>query len=483
MDRINNNPYRILGVFSNATLKEITANKTKLARYASVGKSVSFDADMDGILPPPTRTSESVEKAFADLSLAQDKLKHALFWFVKDNAIDEMALGHLNIGNSDKAEELFEKRESWSSLHNSGVLALIKEDYGNAISCLSKVIHNSEYRIALVNAVCGDTYQIEESDLARIFVDSMKTIKPASELYNLFSANGYDASDADYLKGSIIEEPKEKLQSEISKASAEKEDGVAIYEAGVALQRNALPLLEQLEELLGKESMEYKLLVDKYAKALLQCCIDSFNTLQNKIEDGGAEQFKEYAPKVKNLLETIDTTKVSDVVKGRIETNMKTISEVVDDLDNYIQSNSNLCYYCGKEKADPSSQYMKTMYYVTGRYTSGNKRHVSYKSAQVGIERCKKCEKIHGKKNTVASVVFVLTILGSMLLIGFSNHSFWAGLLLGWMPGGLLILVLNPLLDGIFRLLFHTRMDERVRYHPYIKKMRKEGWQLNEPSA
>lgn len=483
MEYIVNNPYRILGVFSNASLKDITANKTKLARYASVGKSVSFDADLNSILPPPKRTEASVEKAFADLSLPQDELKYALFWFVKDTNFDEIALGHLNAGNSDKAEELFEKRENWSGLHNAGVLALIKGDDGKAISCLTKVIHISEYRLALVNAVCGDTYQIEESELARMFVDSMRAIKPASELYTLFCANGYDASDANYLKDSMTEEPKEKLYAEISKATAEKEDGVAMYKAGATLQRNALPLLEQLEGLLGKDSMEYKLLVDKYAKTLLQCCIDSFNTLQNKIEDGGAEQFKEYASKIKTLIESIDTTKVSDVVKDRIVTNKKTISEVAGDLDNYIQSNSHICFYCGKEKADPSSQFMKTMYYVTGRYTSGNKRHVSYKSAQVGIERCSKCEKIHGKKNIVATIVFVVAIIGCMLLIGFTSHSFWAGLLIGWMPGGLLILVLNPLLDGIFRLLYHTRMDERVRNHPYIKKMRKEGWQLNEPSA
>ena len=89
---------------------------------------------------------------------------------------------------------------------------------------------------------------------------------------------------------------------EISKAKLVKEDGVAMYEAGAALQRNAKPLLEQLEGLLGAESMEYKLLVDKCAKTVLQCGIDSFNTLQNKIEDGEAERFKEYAPKIKSLL-------------------------------------------------------------------------------------------------------------------------------------------------------------------------------------
>ena len=112
------NPFRILGVFSNASLKEITANKTKLARYASVGKSVSFDADMNGLLPPVTRTTESVEKAFADLSLSQDKLKHAMLWFMKCTSYDEDAFSKLAAGNVKEAKLVWEVHSSLSSVQN-----------------------------------------------------------------------------------------------------------------------------------------------------------------------------------------------------------------------------------------------------------------------------------------------------------------------------------------------------------------------------
>ena len=264
MELIKNNPYRILGVFSNASLKEITANKTKLDRYTSVGKSVTFDAALEGLLSPINRKAEDVEKAFSELSLPQDKLKYSLFWFVKDTNFDEMALGYLKAGNTDKAIELFGKRESWSGLLNTAVLSMVQGNFGEAIKCLTKVIHTLDYRTALVNAVCGDTYQIEELDLARVFVDGMRTMMPINELYALFSANGYDTSDADYLKGNMIEEPREKLQAEIVKAKAANEDGVEIFEAGATLQHNALPLLEQLEELLGGSNLEYKLLATRH---------------------------------------------------------------------------------------------------------------------------------------------------------------------------------------------------------------------------
>ena len=138
MDRITNNPYRILGVFSNATIMEITANKTKRARFASVGKSVALDADMDSVLPPVDRSETSIEKAFADLSLPKDKLKHALFWFVKDTNFDEMALGHLNAGDMGKAKEILGKKETWSSLINLGVLAMVQGDYDTAVNHIAR---------------------------------------------------------------------------------------------------------------------------------------------------------------------------------------------------------------------------------------------------------------------------------------------------------------------------------------------------------
>lgn len=482
MELIDKNPYRILGVFSNASLKEITANKTKLARYASVGKSVSFDADMDGVLPPVTRTAESVEKAFADLSLPQDKLKHALFWFVKDTNFDELALGHLNAGSVDKAAELFGKRESWSGLMNTGVLAMVQGDMGIAIGCLTKVIHTSDYRTAMLNAVCGDTFQIKEAELAKQFVDKLKEMRPASELYPLFVANSFDISDADYLKGSMTDEPTEKLNAEISKAKAVKEDGVAMYEAGAALQRNAKPLLEQLEGLLGVSSMEYKLLVDKCAKAVLQCCIDSFNSLQNKIDDGEAECFKEYAPKVKALLASVDTTKVSDVVKGRIETNLKTISEVVDDLDGYVLSNSHLCYYCGKNKAVPSAQYKQEMFLETGRNRTFNKRQVFFKQCEIGIDRCEQCKEIHDKGSGGILAVYALFAIAGIVALSIIANVI-LGIFVGWMPGLLIGYIVESIVDGNKRKKYHVKVEKDIYEHPLVKRLMKEGWTTTKPTA
>jgi hypothetical protein len=270
---------------------------------------------------------------------------------------------------------------------------------------------------------------------------------------------------------------------EISKAKLVKKDGAAMYEAGATLQRNAKPLLEQLEGLLGASSLEYKRLVDKCAKAVLQCCIDSFNTLQNKIEDGEVEHFKKYAPKIKTLLASVDTTMVSDIVKDRIETSLKTIFDIVHDLDGYVLIKSHLCYYCGKNKAVPSAQYKQLMFLETGRReTTSNDIEISYKQCEIKIDRCEQCKKIHDKGSGWILAVFAVCIVAaSVVLCIVTNVSF--GLAVGWFLGLIIGFIVKSIVDRSKRRKYHIKMDEDVLEHPLVKKLKKKGWAITEPTA
>lgn len=482
MEVVKYNPYRILGVFANSSLKEITANKTKLARYTSVGKNVNFDTDMESLLGAAPRTVENVEKAFSDLSLPQDKLRNAFFWFAKDSSIDEMALSYLNTGNLEKAIELFEKRENWSSLINSSILALIKNDYSKSISQLTKVIHNSDYRNSFVNAICGDTFQIEENDLSKLYIDSLKGLKSLTELYQLFSENSDNVWETDYLKASVIDEPKNHLNDEINKAKMVHDNGVAIYDTAANLCTIAKPLLVSLEDMLGLDSTEYKLLTDKYAKTVLQCCIDSFNALQKEMDNGSADQFKEYAPKIKSLLESIDKSKLSAVVTGRIESNLKTISEIVTNLDAYIISQSHLCYYCGKNKALPSAQYKQEMFLETGRNRTFNKRQVFFKQCEIGIDRCEQCKEIHDKGSGGILAVYALFAIAGIVALSIIANVI-LGIIVGWLPGLLIGYIVESIVDGNKRKKYHVKVEKDIYEHPLVKRLMKEGWTTTEPTA
>ena len=315
--QITLNPYRLLGIFSNASLKEITANKTKIARYASVGKSVAFGADMDGILPPVDRNEASTEKAFADLSLSQDKLRHALFWFVKDTDFDEIALGHLNAGNIDKAQELFEKRENWSSLMNRGVLSFVSGKLGEAIGYIMKVIHNDSHRSSLLLACCDDSFSMQKTEISNLFINSLKSEIDENTLLSALYYNGL-YEEANRLRSGRADSIKAKINAEIEKSNqADPDKPDASYQAGLLLMNNAKQAIEELKRLLGSDEMQYQLTVDNVAKRILQCSINYHNAAGKNVDYEKALSLAEYA----------ESIAVGKLVKERCAENLRVMKE------------------------------------------------------------------------------------------------------------------------------------------------------------
>ena len=74
MKIIEQNPFRILGVYSNATTRELMANSNKIMRFASTGGNVNFQ--IDGIIPKRiSRSQTDVDNAKKQINLPKDKLK------------------------------------------------------------------------------------------------------------------------------------------------------------------------------------------------------------------------------------------------------------------------------------------------------------------------------------------------------------------------------------------------------------------------
>lgn len=108
MNLINNNPYRILGLPLTASEREIAKQISTLGTYAEMGKSKSFDTDFS-FLPSVNRSTHTIEEAKKQIEQSESKLLHSLFWFWKNNSVDELALDVLKEGNINKAIEIWEK--------------------------------------------------------------------------------------------------------------------------------------------------------------------------------------------------------------------------------------------------------------------------------------------------------------------------------------------------------------------------------------
>lgn len=137
LDIIRFNPYRVLGVYANATKKDIVANETKIKAFVKVGKHVTFPLDLSSYITAIHRTEQQVSDAEAQLTLPKERLKYGMFWFLKETPIDNIAFNHLFAGNINQAIEIWSKRDSVSSLQNRITCSLIKSDYTQAIKLAS----------------------------------------------------------------------------------------------------------------------------------------------------------------------------------------------------------------------------------------------------------------------------------------------------------------------------------------------------------
>ena len=110
-EKIYNNPFRILGVYANASIKDIKANEAKAKAFLNVGREVTYPCDFNQLLLPIQRTAEMMASANSQLTLPNEKIKHALFWFVKVTPLDEIAFNHLANGHSEQTMGIWKKKE------------------------------------------------------------------------------------------------------------------------------------------------------------------------------------------------------------------------------------------------------------------------------------------------------------------------------------------------------------------------------------
>ena len=101
MELIQKNPFRIIGLLSNTTARDLQSRKGLITRYLSIGRQLESDYDFS-FLTDVLRTENVVSQAFSKIEMNQDKINQSLFWFVKANSFDETALDYLKIENPEK---------------------------------------------------------------------------------------------------------------------------------------------------------------------------------------------------------------------------------------------------------------------------------------------------------------------------------------------------------------------------------------------
>lgn len=319
MNIISNNPFRILGVPTNASAKEIAANQSKLKAYLAASKTVSFPLDCVGEQPSLERDTASVGQATANINLPQDKLTHALFWFVKpEDPVGSMAWEYLVKSDEEKALELFSKRDTFAALVNRSVLAFIAGDNIAAITCMGKMIQNDDMRTGFVNAVAGDTIQISEEELAETFFSKVFETIDAFDIFQKVG-DSIDSWIAGYIRKYSIQKPFKFIEEAIAKAKSVKGDDSKLWgEAGKELSNSTHKIRLQLIDIVGTDDSSYQRLADKLANQILQCSINYFNN---------SDESREYVLNAKKLAEYATKVAVGKITKDRCEQAVETLAK------------------------------------------------------------------------------------------------------------------------------------------------------------
>ena len=315
MKILQNNPYRLLGVYANSPTKERLANHNRMKAFLKVGKPVSFPLDLSQYLSSINRSEASVADAEAKLTLPKDQILHAQFWFVKTTPLDDVAFNHLIAGEIDKAEDIWRKRESASSLQNLIVCALMCGKYAESISIAETLYSNTQYINQLVAAVVGTGGNFNVSDLTFSFIDVLCDEIGANKLLSLIT----NATWKDYIKDKAVKPIISHIQDAIDVAHNSKGKGAtARLEAGRTLMRSTKDMLSDLRRLLSVSDIQYEVIADKLAQEILQCGIDYYNNTNDDDAPHNAMLLQKYALSVA----------VGNLVKNRCKENVDTLEKV-----------------------------------------------------------------------------------------------------------------------------------------------------------
>lgn len=157
-DFIQNNPYRVLGVFTNDSFDVMSSHNSFIKAVDAIGKFVYFSQDMDRVFgKKPNRQPNNLHTSMSALSSPMGRLTNGMFWFMDLTATDAKALAVLAKGG-----DLLAARKIWendmpniSSIQNQLMCCLLMDSrsYSKALLLASILYTNygNEFIVTVSN--------------------------------------------------------------------------------------------------------------------------------------------------------------------------------------------------------------------------------------------------------------------------------------------------------------------------------------------
>jgi hypothetical protein len=468
------NPFRFLGVLSNSGIKNIQKNLSKIKAYSKIGKHLSLPYELNFLnLKKITRVESSLTDAENKILLDPNKVKSALFWFVEENSIDNIALKNLDLGSFDKAELVWRKvikekpisKTNFSAYNNLSTLLLLKslsdkkndkfENSSNSIKLIkeglklkSELIF-SNFIFDFSKLICGNENAVSRQDVLLFLNNSVSSLFDKNfsiaEISKIINQSSNKLSES--FNSLLIEEPFSNLNIIIESANTDLgEDASRGCLIGKKLIKDSISDLKLLKEVLGKDNLRFELISDKLANQILQCGILYFNKTSN--DQDYLSSYK-YAQSIS----------IKDATKERAKVTVAHCKE---------EAAANVCCSCNINSVDKSNAKELEMYKETSRNWLSNS--ISYSIMTLKIYYCKECN----QKMSDASNRNILIGVGAgviFMIIFFINDLEGAAIFFGAICGFFI---------GVLANLFNPSSRD-VNQQKIVKDYIKQGFSFSKP--
>ncbi|MCM1110941.1 MAG: hypothetical protein NC336_07035 [Clostridium sp.] len=157
-ERIENNPYRVLGVYAGGPVAVEVSHLGRIRAFSKVGQTASFRLRGDDLLQPVIRTEKAASDAARTLSLARDRAVNALLWF----------------GDGET---------QWSRVLNDAVEGLLEGDYTRSVNSYETLISDASLRYDFLEAVTHGLLTLSKEELARQISDLLLSCEDDFEAF------------------------------------------------------------------------------------------------------------------------------------------------------------------------------------------------------------------------------------------------------------------------------------------------------------
>ena len=370
IESIATNSYRVLGVYANSPKKDILSKKGKFNAFLRVKKPVPAQpTELTSLLPSVDRSIDAINKAEGEVSIIQGQLQQSMFWFVNTGTKDEEAMKSLNSGAIDNAIRVWRGVKSVNGVHNLMVSNLLAGNLRDALLNASRIfgpLYNDWLDMLSVHT------DISSSEAALMFVEHLNTDCPKE--MGKMDWNGLPEEWKKHLKSQNVNPITDELTKLLEKSKSNTDESpMAVFNVAQNLFDNSKPLLEELSKQVASDDLMMRSMADKIYTEVLNKTIDCFNNSFDELKNGNDGDFRVIGPGCYNIVKEMNLNWVSDVVKQRIEKNLKTLADNCSDIEDTINrasvSREDICWFCGEHDE------LKKEYKFKRYENYGNKRY------------------------------------------------------------------------------------------------------------